>query len=96
MVSRIDHLTGAALFAAKGRAVLELLKFRLSFLVAFSCTFGYVLASKDLQWGAMLMVFMGGFLVSGAAVIVNQILERDIDGLMVRTRNRPLPTARLN
>jgi protoheme IX farnesyltransferase len=96
MVSRIDHLTGAALFAAKGRAVLELLKFRLSFLVAFSCTFGYVLASKDLQWGAMLMVFMGGFLVSGAAVIVNQILERDIDGLMVRTRNRPLPTARLS
>jgi protoheme IX farnesyltransferase len=96
MVGRIDQLTGVALVSAKSRAVLELLKFRLSFLVAFSCAFGYVLASIDLQWAALAMVFVGGFLVSGAAVIINQILEKDLDRLMVRTQNRPLPTGRLS
>lgn len=41
------------------------------------------------------MLFLGGFLVSGASIVVNQVLERDLDKLMSRTRNRPLPTGRL-
>ena len=46
IVANINDLTGPAFVAAKARAYWELLKFRLSFLVAFSCAFGYVLASS--------------------------------------------------
>src|SRR5688500_4180254 len=91
----INTLSGPPLWAAKGKAYFELLKFRLSFLVAFSCAFGFVLASPVVHWPTLLMVFIGGFLVSGASVIVNQIIEKDLDLLMTRTMNRPLPTNRL-
>jgi heme o synthase len=96
IVAKINDLTGPAFVAAKARAYWELLKFRLSFLVAFSCGFGYVLASTDVNWGTLAMLFLGGFLLSGSSVIINQIIEKDLDRLMVRTMNRPLPTYRVS
>ena len=92
----IDTLSGLPFVLAKAKAYFELLKFRLSFLVAFSCAFGYVLASPQTKWLTLVMLFAGGFLLSGAAVIVNQILEKDLDALMKRTMNRPLPTRRVS
>ncbi len=81
----------------KMRAYLELLKIRLSLLVAFSCAFGYGLALRgSVDWSALLMLTLGGFLLSGASVTINQILEKDLDKVMNRTRNRPLPTERLS
>ena len=91
----IDTLSGFPLAAAKAKAYFELLKFRLSFLVAFSCGFGYVLASTQVNWLSLIMLFAGGFLLSGASVIVNQVIEKDLDKLMTRTMNRPLPTHRV-
>lgn len=41
------------------------------------------------------MITLGGFLLSGASVTLNQIIEKDLDKLMKRTMNRPLPTSRL-
>jgi protoheme IX farnesyltransferase len=74
----------------------ELLKFRLSFLVAFSSAFGYLLAMQGpIQWHQLIMLSIGGFLISGAATTINQVLERDYDRLMNRTMNRPLPTGRI-
>jgi len=96
IVANINDLTGPAFVAAKARAYWELLKFRLSFLVAFSCAFGYVLASSQVNWVALAMLFLGGFLLSGSSVIINQIIEKDLDSLMTRTRNRPLPTYRVS
>jgi heme o synthase len=92
----IHTLSGSALVMAKAKAYFELLKFRLSFLVAFSCVFGYVLASAEFHFFPLFMLFVGGFLMSGSSVIVNQIIEKDLDKLMTRTQNRPLPTARLS
>ncbi len=81
---------------AKWKAYLELLKFRLSMLVAFSCAFGYGLALQGaVDWITLTMLFVGGFLMSGASVCINQIIERDLDKLMSRTMHRPLPTGRL-
>jgi protoheme IX farnesyltransferase len=81
---------------AKWKALAELLKFRLSMLVAFSCAFGYGLALQGaVDWTTLIMLFVGGFLMSGASVCVNQIIERDLDKLMSRTMNRPLPTGRV-
>jgi len=96
IVAKINDLTGPAFVAAKARAYWELLKFRLSFLVAFSCAFGYVLASTEVNWVTLAMLFLGGFLLSGSSVIINQIIEKDLDRLMVRTMNRPLPTYRVS
>jgi protoheme IX farnesyltransferase len=81
---------------AKWKAYVELLKTRLSLLVAFSCAFGYGLALQgSVDWLTLMMLFVGGFLMSGASVCVNQIIERDLDKLMNRTMKRPLPTGRL-
>lgn len=81
---------------AKAHAYWELLKFRLSFLVAFSCAFGFVLASPNISWNSLVMLFVGALLLSGSSVTINQIIEKDLDKLMTRTMNRPLPTGRVS
>lgn len=96
IAGHIHTLSGLPFAIAKAKAFWELLKPRLSFLVAFSCAFGYVLASPRINWFILPMLFLGGFLMSGAAIIVNQIIEKDLDILMTRTKNRPLPTDRLS
>ena len=96
MVGQINTLTGLDFAIAKARAYGELLKFRLSFLVAFSCAFGYILASPQVNWFHLVMIFLGGFLLSGSSVIINQVIEKDLDRLMSRTMNRPLPTHRVS
>ena len=90
-----DSLTGTALIAAKARAYGQMLKPRLSLLVAFSCAFGFVLASSNTNLVTLTTLFIGGFLLSGASVAINQIMEKDFDKVMSRTMNRPMPTERL-
>lgn len=80
----------------KVRAYAELLKPRLSFLVAFSSAFGYALGATSVDWGVLALVMVGGFLVSGSAVIINQLLEQSYDAVMSRTKDRPLPTGRVS
>ncbi|MFZ2905003.1 MAG: heme o synthase [Cyclobacteriaceae bacterium] len=82
-------------FLSKVQAYTELLKFRLSFLVAFSCVFGFVLASSNVNWLTLMMLFIGGLLLSGSSGAINQVMERDLDKRMIRTMNRPLPTNRV-
>lgn len=78
------------------KAYFELLKPRLSMLVAFSCAFGFILSSSgSVDWLRLAMVTLGGFLLSGASVTINQVLEREEDKLMTRTQNRPIPTGRV-
>lgn len=81
----------------KVKAYVELMKFRLSFLVAFSSGFGYVLgANGPVDFLNLLILCLGGFLISGASITINQILEKDFDKLMTRTMNRPLPTGKVS
>ena len=82
--------------AIKLRALKELWKPRLSVMVAFSSVFGYVLGVSDsVNWRTLILLFIGGFLVSGAAVTINQVMEVEYDRLMDRTKNRPLPSGRV-
>jgi heme o synthase len=81
--------------ALKGKAYYELLKFRLSFLVAFSGTMGYALATETIEWQGLMLFSLSGFLLTGASNTVNQIIEKESDKLMKRTARRPLPTGRL-
>lgn len=97
MVTEVSGWSTYMQAMARTRAFIELLKVRLSALVAFSCAFGYALAVRgDIHWETLFMVYIGGFLMSGSAVTVNQIIERDLDKIMTRTMNRPLPTGRVN
>ena len=82
---------------ARLRAYAELMKLRLSLLVAFSAAFGYVLAvSGPVDVFTLTVLCVSGFLLSGASTTtLNQIWERDVDTLMKRTQDRPLPTQRI-
>ena len=78
-------------------AYIALLKPRLSLLVAFSSAFGYLLAvSGPIDFTVLAVLIISGFLLSGSAVTINQILERELDKRMKRTQNRPLPTGVIN
>ncbi len=48
-----------------------------------------------INWLYLGMLSLGAFLVSGASVTINQILEQDFDKLMTRTKTRPIPTGRV-
>lgn len=91
--------TGAiALPAARTRThdYVALAKPRLNMLVVASALAGYAMAGGEAaQLLTLLGTLVGTALVAGGASAFNQLLERDTDGLMRRTRLRPLPDARL-
>jgi len=96
MTPEIQTISTTHAFGLKARAFVELLKVRLSLLVAFSCAFGYALAMRgNVNFETLAMLVTGGFLLSGASVGINQIIEVELDKVMSRTCNRPLPTGRL-
>ncbi len=73
-----------------------LIKMRLSLVVVISSILGYIIASGGHgQWADALLLMAGGFLVTGAANALNQVLEKDFDILMTRTANRPVATGRM-
>src|SRR6478609_3664937 len=93
---QVQSVSISSLAGAKAKAYMELLKIRLSMLVAFSCAFGYGLATHgNVNWTTLFMLTLGGFLLSGASGCINQIIERDFDKMMSRTMKRPLPTGRI-
>ena len=80
----------------------QLLKPNLSGMVVFSSVIGYLMAPNvsfiwhDFgMWQRIITLFVGGMMVTGGANTINQILERDSDRLMKRTRLRPLPDGRM-
>jgi len=70
-------------------------KFRLSFLVVLSAIFCYLLATSNPNNYIIVLLAIGGFLVTASSNGFNQILERETDKLMNRTKNRPLPSGRM-
>jgi len=74
----------------------QVTKFRLSVSVVFSSIAGYLLAAETIQINTLLMLAVGGYFMVGASNVFNQIIERDPDKLMKRTKNRPLPTGRMS
>jgi protoheme IX farnesyltransferase len=74
----------------------QLTKARLSFLVLITTFVGFCMGSADkLDWLKLLHTLLGTGLVTGAAAILNQVIEINVDRLMERTRHRPLPAGRM-
>ena len=76
--------------------VKQLIKVGLSLSVVFSSVAGYLLAIEKVNYSTLSLLALGGFLMVGASNAFNQIIEKDTDALMKRTRNRPLPTSRMS
>lgn len=74
----------------------EITKMRLSVSVVFSSLAGYLLGAETVDFKTLLLLAVGGYCMVGASNVFNQIIERDLDALMQRTQNRPLPSGRMS
>jgi protoheme IX farnesyltransferase len=95
---------GGTIAAAGGRVrgggrvadFLELTKPRVTSLVLVTTAVGFYLGSRgSLDAGLLLHTLLGTLLVAAGTSALNQYLERDADGRMLRTRGRPLPEGRI-
>ena len=90
-----NTLESEPLIYSKATAYFKRTKFTLSALVVFSAVITYFTVAEELQIQKIIALCIGGFLVTGAANGFNQIIEKDLDALMNRTKTRPLPTSNL-
>jgi protoheme IX farnesyltransferase len=74
----------------------QLTKVGLSLSVVFSSVAGYLLAAQTIEFKIIILLSVGGYLVVGASNAFNQIIEKEPDAIMTRTKNRPLPTGRMS
>ena len=86
------------------KSYLELIKFRLTSTVVATSSFGYLIALKfakgdlwlsDFNWLLFIGVLIGGMFIVFAANGMNQIIEKENDGKMSRTSNRPIVEGRI-
>ena len=104
MKSRTDNevagvpSTSSFTIASKIRDYMMLVKFSLSFMVVFSAVVSYLLAPNvvEYNWKMIILLFTAGFLITGSANAVNQVVERDTDALMKRTAKRPVASGRMS
>lgn len=78
---------------------LEITKARLAISVLFSSIAGFLLGIpnyESLNWLVLLKLAVGGYCMVGASNAFNQVIEKDLDSLMDRTKNRPVPSGRMS
>ena len=73
------------------RIIKNLIKLRLTLSVVFSSFISYFLAYSEVNFIQLFYLTIGGILIVSSSNIFNQIIEKDLDKLMKRTKNRPLP-----
>ncbi|MGJ1195307.1 heme o synthase [Sphingobacterium spiritivorum] len=76
----------------------KLVKLRLTLTVVFSASISFLIGATqqgEIIWFNWLLLTIGGFFVTGAANGFNEIIEKDLDKLMTRTEDRPLPAGRM-
>jgi len=95
MIAAENSLSVVGKIRERVGVLFELLKFRLASLIAFSGAMGYCLGAKEVETIKLVLFIIASIGITGAANIINQILEKDFDKLMKRTANRPLPSGRI-
>ena len=77
---------------------LQLTKPSLNIMVVFSSVISYLLAPNvvEYSWKMIILLFAGGFLVTGSANAINQTVEKDTDAMMKRTAKRPVASGRMS
>ncbi|MBO0322854.1 heme o synthase [Muricauda sp. CAU 1633] len=74
----------------------EITKAKLAVSVVFSSIAGYFLGAYQISAVSLLLLTFGGYCMVGASNAFNQIIEKDLDALMNRTKNRPIPSGRMS
>lgn len=77
----------------------EITKAGLAISVLFSSIAGYLLgvdSEHPFKWSVLAVLAVGGYCMVGASNAFNQVIEKDIDSLMDRTKNRPIPSGRMS
>ncbi len=64
--------------------------------VVFSSLAGYLLGVDTVDFKTLVLLALGGYFMVGASNAFNQIIEKDLDALMERTKNRPIPSGRMS
>ena len=64
--------------------------------MVFSSLAGYLIAANSYDFSIIILLVVGGYCMVGASNSFNQIIEKDLDALMHRTRNRPIPAGRVS
>jgi heme o synthase len=83
-------------FRERVAAYVELTKPRITFLIVLTAAAGFFLGSPGpVNYVVLLSALFGIGLLSSGIATLNQYAERDLDGLMRRTANRPLPAGKL-
>jgi protoheme IX farnesyltransferase len=76
----------------------EITKAGLAVSVLFSSIAGYLLGfdgEHPFRWSVLLMLMVGGYCMVGASNAFNQVIEKELDAMMDRTKNRPVPSGRM-
>jgi len=74
----------------------EITKMRLALSVVFSSIAGYLLGVETVDLKILILLAFGGYFMVGASNAYNQIIEKDQDALMDRTKHRPIPGGRMS
>jgi len=69
---------------------------RLALRVVFSSLAGYLLGVDIVDYKTLILLSFGGYFMVGASNAFNQIIEKDLDALMDRTKNRPVAAGRMS
>ena len=77
--------------------VMQLVKMRLTAMVVFSSVASFLIVSSfTVSWEYAVLLAVGGFFVAGASNALNEVLEKDYDILMARTKDRPIAAGRMS
>ena len=83
---------------------ITILKPRLSLLVLVTTYLGFYLGIRsqshyvftNIEIIRLCYLLLGTFLTSSGSIVLNQVIEREHDAKMKRTRNRPIPTGKIS
>ena len=90
-----NPLSKQTTFAQRLADVIELTKPRLVVMILITTAAGFYLGVRTFDWLLCLHTLIGAGLTAGGVLGLNQYLERDVDALMKRTQERPIPDGRM-
>ncbi|MGE0562113.1 MAG: heme o synthase [Flavobacteriales bacterium] len=94
-ISKAENIASIG-FTEKLRSYAALFKLKITVFVVISAIFGYFIGATEFSFFSVLLLAVGGLFITSSANAFNQIIERNYDLLMERTKNRPLPQQKLS
>lgn len=94
-ITKAENITTIG-FLEKLKSYAALFKLKITVFVVISAIFGYFIGATEFSFVSVLLLAVGGLFITSSANAFNQIIERNHDLLMERTKNRPLPQQKLS